>query len=534
MSNPSSPSPLTPEDSVTDDIRRKFAAVAAATDTPAPPDEPRLLSVNLCQPISALARTVGFILHPAPLFRFGESLSTVDESGRIAGMTAERFTSWVENYLAFTKPMKDTAVMESIGKELAAKIMASDQFRDQIRELKGVAEVRLPIWTGEGESRTVELAPEGFDPGTGIFTVPRFKYADDMTAEAAWAVLWDALHEFPFDPEGESEVKRRRSFSAQIAVMVGSYCHLLFTEGTPRPMIIYNANQSGSGKSQLMRMALAPVHGPPAENGKPENESELEKVLDTAALARKPFLVLDDCRSIHSQALNRFVTSPIHETRLMHSQKMATVAKITQILATGNSLVISEDLNRRALVIDLFEAGEAANRSFKREITTAWLFSTEIRAGFLGALWALVRRWRDAGSPLMKEFRRGSFEEWSGLIGGMVIAFGLSNPFSPRQAETGGDEAGKALTLVIGALVGESSLDAPPLLTTGDILDRAEALGLVEVIVGFLDAKSDPRKKIGHRLKKLKGRHLVDSQRRSFEFGRREMAAGAKYPIRFL
>jgi hypothetical protein len=49
--------------------------------------------------------------------------------------------------------------------------------------------------------------------------------------------------------------------------------------------------------------------------------------------------------------------------------------------------------------------------------------------------------------------------------------------------------------------------------------------------VGFA---KEPKKALGHRLKKLKGRHLLDSQRRSFEFGRREMAAGANYPIRFL
>ena len=523
--------PLPVDDSVPDAIRRGFAVIAAATETPAPDDGPRLLCVNLSQSISALARTVGMILHSTPLFRFGESLATVDESGRIAGMTPERFPSWVESYLAFTKPTKDTPVVESIGKDKAAQIMAADQFKDQLRELKGVAEVRLPVWSGEEGSRTLELAPEGYNSDTGIFTVSRIQYTDDMTDVEAWAVLWDALKEFPFDPEGQKQVKFRRSFSAHIAVMIGIYCQALFAEGTPRPMIIYNANQSGSGKSQLMRMALAPVHGPPAEGGKPESENELEKVLDTAAIARKPFLVLDDCRSIHSHALNRFVTSPVHECRLMHSQKMATVSKVSQVIATGNCLTVTEDLNRRALVIDLFEAGDAGNRVFTREITTAWLFSHKNRARFLAALWALVRKWRDDGMKPMKEHRRGSFEEWSGVVGGIVLSCGLTNPFSPRQTESGGDESGRALALVIGMIVGEGLIETPPVLTTGDILDRAEAEGMLDVIVGFA---KEPKKSLGHRLKKLKGRHLLDSQRRSFEFGKRDFAAGAKYPIRFL
>jgi hypothetical protein len=505
--------------------------VAAATDTPAPGDGSRLPAVNLSIPISALARTVGMICHAAPIFRFGESLATVDESGRIAGMTAERFPSWVESWLAFTRPANDAPRVESIGKDLAGKIMAADQFRDYLRELKAVSEVRLPVWRGEGDARRVELAPEGYDDATGLFTVNRIPYQDDMSAEEAWGVLWDCLKAFPFDSEGENEVKRRRSFAAQVAAMLGVFCHALFPEGTPRPMLIYNANQPGSGKSLLMRVSLAPVHGPPAESGKPETEAEFEKVLDSAAIARKPFLVLDDCRSIHSQALNRFVTSPVHECRLMHSQRLAVVSKTTQVIATGNGLAISQDLDRRALVIDLFEAGEAAARSFANEITPGWLFLPDTRARFLAALWALVRRWRDAGAPMMTEHRRGSFEDWSGVIGGMVMACGLANPFAPRTAESGGDEAGRALRLVLGKMVGDAPLEIPPILTTGEILERAEEDGLLEMIVGF---PKDAKKVLGNKLKHLKGRHLIDSQRRTFEFGRREIATGARYPVRFL
>lgn len=524
--------PPTSADPGPDAIRKNFAAVAAATDTPVPGDGSRVPVVNLSQPISSLARTVGMILHAAPVFRFGESLSTVDEAGKITPMNAERFTSWVENHLAFTRPAKDAPAIESIGKDLAGKIMAADQFRDQLRELKAVSEVRVPVWTGEGEARAVQLAPAGFDPVTGLFSVDRIPYREDMGEEEAWSVLWDGLKAFPFDAEGEPRVVYRRSFAAQIAVMLGIYCHALFPEGTPRPMIIFNANQSGSGKSLLMRIALAPVHGPPAESGKPDSESEFEKVLDSAALARKPFLVLDDVKSIHSQALNRFVTSPALECRLMHSQRLAMVPCKTQVLVTGNGLTISEDLDRRSLVIDLFEPGEISKRRFDREITPGWLFAPDTRARYLAALWSVVRCWQEKGRPLMNEYRRASFEDWSSVIGGIVQTCGLSNPFAPRLAMNGGDESGKALAQVIGDLVGESMVDSPPCLTPSDILDRAEALGLVDVIVGF--GKQDPKKAMGWRLKKLRGRHLVDSENRVFEFGRREAAAGAKYPISFL
>jgi hypothetical protein len=54
---------------------------------------------------------------------------------------------------------------------------------------------------------------------------------------------------------------------------------------------------------------------------------------------------------------------------------------------------------------------------------------------------------------------------------------------------------------------------------------------MLELIVGFA---KDSKKALGWRLKKLSGRHLIDSQRRAFEFGRRELASGAGYAITFL
>jgi len=496
-----------------------------------PGDGSRLPTVPLNFTISALARTVGMILHTAPIFRFGNTIVTVDEAGEIAGMNPERFTSWVESYLAFTRPGKDAPAVESIGKDIAGKIMAADQFRAQLHELKGVSLVRLPAWTGEGEVRTVELAQEGFNPATGFFTLDRIPYAVDMTGEDAWRILWtEGLKDFPFDLEGEARKEMSRSFSVQLAAMVGTYCHGLFPEGTPRPMVVLNANQSGSGKSLLMRMILAPVHGAPAEAGKPETEKDFETLLDSTALARKPYLVLDDCKSIHSQALNRWVTSPLHECRLFHSQRLATIPKSNQVLSTGNGLTISEDLERRALVIDLFEPGEATARTFKKAITPSWLFSDATRARFLAALWFLVRRWRESGMPLMEEHVKPSFEEWSEIVGGIVTSFGMPNPFTPRNVASGGDESTRALKLVIAALVGEADMTAPPMLTTDDILERAAADAQLEIIT----TAKDPKRSLGHKMSALKGRHLVDSQGRSFEFGKRDAAKGARYHITFL
>lgn len=519
------------EESGPDEIRAKFAPVAAATDAPPPGEGERHPLVNRAQPISTLARTVGQLLHKAPIFFFNKSLVTVDESGEVEPMGPERFTSWVETYLAFTSPGRDGPSVDSIGKDMAAKIMAADQFKAGIRELKAVSGVRLPVWTDDGTARTVRLAPVGYDAESCLYTVDGVPYPHDQDEKTAHSFVWEVLRQFPYDPEGEPHVGERRSFSAQVASMIGVYCHQLFPEGTPRPLVIYNANQSGSGKSLSMRITLAPVHGAPAESGKPETEKEFESLLDAAAMARKPYLILDDCKSIHSNALNRFITSPVHENRVYYSQRLTCSTKTTQVFASGNGLNITEDLERRSLIVDFFEPGEIAGRKFDREITPSWLFSKETRARFLAALWAMVRKWRDAGMPLLSEHRRASFEEWTGIIGGIVTANEIRNPFVPRAVSSGGDEATRALILVIARLVGDCATEEPPVLTTSDILEAAEAGEFLELIVG---GAKDARKALGWRLKRLRGRQLLDTQNRAFEFGRRELTEGAKYAVRFL
>jgi hypothetical protein len=89
-----------------------------------------------------------------------------------------------------------------------------------------------------------------------------------------------------------------------------------------------------------------------------------------------------------------------------------------------------------------------------------------------------------------------------------------------------------ALTMVLGDLVAEASPDAPPVLTFESIMAKAEELCLVEVISG--DAH-EPRKSVGHQLKKLEGKHLMDAKARGYVLGRVKVVAhGCDCPIRFL
>lgn len=530
---PDAPPPDAPAGTDPAAIRRGFRAVATATGTPAPDDGLTLPTVDPRAPLGTVARQVGMILHAAPIFRTPAGIVTADDAGALEPMTPERFCSWVEDHLAFMRWGKDGPEQESIGKDLAGKLLAADRLRVHVRELRGVHPVRLPAWRGEGEARTVELAPAGYDPATATLGLDLVPFPDDLPLEDCFCFLLETLSRFPWDREGGANFAKCRAFSAWLAAALGAFCVRLFPEGTTRPLVIVNGNQPGAGKSLLARMALAPVYGAIPEGRKSETEAELEKLLDSAALARKPFLLLDDVPNLRSPALNGFITSPAHECRRMHSQALMTAPKVTQLFATGNGLQVTEDLERRAVIIDLFEAGKAMSRRFPagKEITNEWLALPDTRARFLAALWAFVRHWRDCGMPPAPG-RKPSFERWAGVVGGIIGAADedFADPFGPRTAVTGGDESTRALERVLAVLVGamEGNEPAPG---TDEILAAAEREGLLETITGFV---KDPRKALGWRLKRIRGRHFQDTRGRRFEFGKRDLAAGAVYPITFL
>ncbi len=525
-------------------IRENAALVARSANIEPPEQSREIPTVRVDQPVSHAAREFGMILAPSPLFRFGESFVTIGkERGELELMTSDRFRSWVESHLYAVRPKGDGYLAATMTRDFAGMVMASDRFREQIREVKAINTVRLPAWRGssevkvsrggpfwlkEGNDLHVELLPPGYDERTKTFTVEAVKYRHDLPLAEAVKFLSETLARFPWASEEENT--NSRSIGVHFAAMIGVFCSSMFKEGTIRPMIVYNGNQPGSGKSLLMRMALAPVHGEPAESTKPNNE-ELRKILDIAALNRKPYLALDDVASLHSNELNRFTNSPVHEPRILGQSRTETRFNVTQVFTSGNQLTLAEDLVRRSLVVDLFEPGKATERTFEKELTPDWLCLPETRAQFLAALWAIVREWNENGRPAFKEARHTSASQWAQVVGAIVHNLNPKlKPFAKRTFSLGGDESGAALEALICALASNLPTSGAEF-TSAELIDKAEELNLLEAIAGHA---KDMRKAIGHKVKRLRGRVFTDASGRRFEFGKRDKSFGAVYPIRFL
>jgi hypothetical protein len=297
-------------------------------------------------------------------------------------------------------------------------------------------------------------------------------------------------------------------------------------------LVLVDGNQVKLGKSLLVRMILAAVHGKLAEGSKPKSDEELRKLLDATAIAGKPYLMLDDLHNLASNDLNHFTSSPTHEPRAMHTQNLAKCPNVWQVFGTGKDIKLTDDLERRVLAIDLFAAEDWRARKVANPWTNPRVILPEYRAPACATLWALVRNWLDAGMPKCAEAKMDSFEDYAEIVGSIVVAAGLANPFGPRENTRGGNDAGRALVNAIRVLA--AKCDNGEELTTNEILAQLDNDGTLDVVVPTAKNDLGQRQKLGWKLGPLRGNIYTDARGRKFEFGHRDDSAGSKYTLHFL
>jgi hypothetical protein len=511
--------------------------MALALYQPEPPagQEAPTPKIDISLPVRTIAEQMVEVLRRCGLFRLGDSrhVVTVDDIGRIQQMEPVRFCSWVEEWLITYRFRNNHEQEMTMGKDLAAKILASDQFIGGLPKLEVVAPVRLPVWVGD----KVELMQPGFDPLNGIYCCDAVEYRADMTLKEAAAVFQELLGEFEF-PDGRWT--QSRSGAVQVAAMLSTYCRHLVPVGAPRPMLVYTANQPGSGKSLLANMALAPVWGDPGSTDFPLNEkgrvdtAELRKELGTAAIERRAYVWLDDAPpTIYSNSLNRFVTSSRHRGRILGTAGSFDEPNVSQVFLTGNMLEITPDLMRRALVCELFVAGEVGERRFKTEIDATWLAHSANRARILAAMWAFVKSWAQDGAELHPCPKPPGFAQWAGVIGGITAKL-VGDPLAAPDLPTAGDQEGGEFRQLLCSLASDLMDGEAAAFTVDQLVARARSMEILIDLVGVTDGpplKAAERKRLGRRLAPWRGRQLRDSRGRLFHFGARKQEKGTVYPI---
>jgi len=449
-------------------------AGAAAPGSPAGRTPVQNLFVRLpCEGYGAqrFYHEVGARLAEAAIFRKERTVLVVnDESGAQEEMTANRFRTFVTEYMIPAKFTwnKDGVMIPremTMTPQVAAGCLESDHFLRHLRPLARVNRERMPIIRGDGR---LELLKPGYDAESRTYTLPSALQIDEgMTLVDARAIYNDLVAEFPFGDYKEDNdanraagtVGKSRSKAVHLANMLSLYGASLLDELNKRLHFVYVANAQRSGKTLLAQAAVVPIFGPAKTKSLPKDETELRKMLATAAFQNAPYFFLDDLEGmLKSTALNAFMTAATYSDRMFNSQEDRDARKQTVVIITGNNLGLSTDIANRTLRCQLYtDEFDAQARTIKREIDEEYLARPAVRRALLSACWAFVRAWNDAGRP--KGRAQGGrvlkgFEAWCDIFGGIVLNAGYGDPIeAPPTDDFSGDTEGSDMDTLVRSLV---------------------------------------------------------------------------------
>jgi hypothetical protein len=313
-----------------------------------------------------------------------------------------------------------------------------------IRELKMLAEA--PVL---GPNGTVVHTP-GYDAATGVLYrpagdfphVPLAPTRED--ARTAATAICEAVADFPFaGPE------HRAAWLAGLLTPIARFAY----DGLS-PLFLVDANIRGAGKGMLTDVIALIATGRDApKRAYPAEDEEIRKVITTMLLAGQRLVVFDNIsRPLGSDSLDAVLTANVWEDRLLGLNKQVKLQTWTTWYATGNNVVLVNDIIRRTCHIRLNSNQEKPeDRSdFRHPDLLAWVRAE--RGRLLVAALTILSGYIRAGRPDQNLSPWGNYPEWSALVRSAVVWAGLPDPALTRRelADRSDDEAGVLRGLLAG------------------------------------------------------------------------------------
>ena len=198
--------------------------------------------------------------------------------------------------------------------------------------------------------------------------------------------------------------------------------------GDLAPIHLIEAPTQGSGKG-LLATLISIVSTGSASEGRtvPESEDEVRKMITAELITGRPIILLDNLtekRKLDSAALASVVTLPWWTDRLLGESTMLHLRNNALWLMTGNNPRLSGEMSRRCIRLRIDPRIDMPwlRAGFKHPLIAEW--AHENRSALVHAALTLVQAWIAAGKPLHTA-RLGSFESWSGIMGGVLEVAGI-------------------------------------------------------------------------------------------------------------
>jgi DNA primase len=242
--------------------------------------------------------------------------------------------------------------------------------------------------------------------------------SDEQVARARSLLLEDLLVDFPFVRDSD----RAHAIAAILLPFLRRMIDGL------APIHLIEAPTQGSGKGLLASLISIVSTGLPTEGRTvPESEDEIRKMITAELVTGRPIILLDNLsekRTLESAALASVVTLPWWTDRLLGESEMLHLRNNALWLMTGNNPRLSDELSRRCIRVRIDPRIDMPwlRGGFRHPLILEW--AQENRGALVHAALTLIQAWITAGQPVHRT-RLGSFEKWSGVVGGVLDVAGV-------------------------------------------------------------------------------------------------------------
>lgn len=322
--------------------------------------------------------------------------------------------------------------------------VADRGYWDEIPKLKRI--VNCPVLSSDGSV----LQVGGYDKQSGLYLHLSEEFPaipDEPTAAetaAAVAALMDLVVDFPFHDEAS-----RSGWLASLLTPLAREAY----KGCTGPMFAFDANTRGSGKSLLGDLCSWIITGRSAPRlSAPSNDEEARKRI-TALVIKSPELVMIDnvTDGLGCASIDAALTGETWEDRILGTNEMIERPLRMTWYSSGNNMVFEADTARRVCCIRLESPLENPEDRSDFKHTDIRKFVRRNRRELLAAALTILRN--HTANPEKKVSSWGSFDGWSEVVRGAIVAAGLTDPGDTRiETRSAADSEAGALAQLLQAL----------------------------------------------------------------------------------
>lgn len=269
--------------------------------------------------------------------------------------------------------------------------------------LRGIA--RVPRIDDKGEIHFTA----GYDPETGLFhdRSPTFPVPLEPSHEDAKNAATDLF--FPF-----SKYRFDDPVAGRAIVLAAIFTAIERPFLSVSPMFVVRSSMPATGKGKIVRALVRLAYDTaPVFITWGGSSEEFEKRLAALLLQAPAALMIDNANGMQVQGdlLESIITEGCADIRPLGHSEMVKVRNRSLITLTGNNPIITGDMARRTLSMDILPASADPER-VRYDFDPVDVIQ-RYRAGFLSVAFTAMRAFRLAGMPSQTLPAVGSFDDWS-------------------------------------------------------------------------------------------------------------------------